>query len=95
MAKILQGKVVSLKSPKTALVEIERSFAHPLYKKRVRRTKKYKAHYEGELTMGQVVEIRPTRPISKEKFYKVNLGENSQVHPEALKLKDPINVKKK
>lgn len=74
MAKILKGKVVSLKSEKTVVIEVERSFAHPLYKKRVKRSSKYKAHYEGkDLKMGDTVEITQTRPISKDKHYKVKV----------------------
>ena len=74
MAKLLKGKVISLKSAKTVLVEVERSYAHPLYKKIVRRTRKFKAHYEGDkLKIGDTVEIIQTRPISKDKHYKVKI----------------------
>lgn len=73
MAKVLQGKVVSTKMLNTVVVEVERAFAHPLYKKTIRKHKRYKAHIdEGtKVAEGDVVEIEETRPISKEKKFKV------------------------
>ena len=73
MAKILQGKVVSTKMAKTVVVEVERAFTHPLYKKTIRSHKKYKAHLEDEMNIveGDVVNIQETRPISKDKKFKV------------------------
>lgn len=72
MAKILKGKVVSTKMQKTIVVEVERVFRHPLYKKVVRRHKKYKAHNEKfDLKIGDVVKIKETRPISKDKHFAV------------------------
>lgn len=70
--KILRGKIVSLKMQKTAVVEVERKIVHPLYKKVLRRSKKYKAD-TGDLTLnvGDVVTIQQTRPISKDKNFKV------------------------
>lgn len=72
MAKIFTGKIVSTKTEKTATVLVERKFRHPLYKKVIRRHKKYKAHYEKEkveLNDGDTVIIKETRPISKEKHF--------------------------
>lgn len=72
MAKILQGKVVSTKMQKTVVVEVERVFKHPLYKKTVFKNKKYKAHNENfDLKNDDIVEIIETRPISKDKRFKV------------------------
>jgi small subunit ribosomal protein S17 len=74
MASILKGKVVALKSLQTAIVEVERYFTHPKYKKRVKRSKRYKVHYEKEqLHLGDTVEITQTKPISKDKHYKIKL----------------------
>lgn len=78
MAKILTGKVVSTKMQKTVIVEIERKMRHPLYKKVITKHKKYKAHYEDEapLMTGDIVSIRETKPISKDKkFIVVSKGE--------------------
>ena len=57
---------------KTAVVAVERQFKHKRYKKIIRRTKKYKAHYEGiSLGIGDLVKIIETVPISKDKHFKV------------------------
>ncbi len=62
------GKVVSDKMDKTIVVEIERKFAHPLYKKMVRKHKKVKAHDENNICkFGDVVAIRESKPFSKTK----------------------------
>lgn len=70
--KALVGKVVSTKMQKTVVVEIETSRAHPLYKKVVKKKKRFKAHNEGlKLKVGDKVKIVQTRPVSKEKHFKV------------------------
>lgn len=70
--KGLIGKIVSVNMQKTAVVEVKKSRPHPLYKKIIRGKKKYKVHYEGlDLKVGDKVEIMPTRPISKEKHFRV------------------------
>lgn len=72
MAKILSGKVVSVKSPKTVTVEVEVSRSHPLYKKIIKKTKKYKVHNEKiEVAIGKKVKIQEVRPISKDKRFKL------------------------
>ena len=72
MAKILLGKVVSQKTPKTLIVEIESRRSHPVYKKMVKKTKRYKVHWEkGEVKIGDWVKIRQTRPLSTEKHFKL------------------------
>lgn len=72
MSKILIGKVVSTKMPKTVTVEVESRQPHPLYKKIVKRVKKYKVHNENlEVQPGDRVRIQETRPISKDKHFKV------------------------
>jgi len=68
--RILQGVVVSDKSDKTIVVKVERRFTHPLLKKTVRRSKKYKAHDEtNQRKVGELVSIEETRPISKDKTW--------------------------
>jgi len=66
------GKVVSDKMQKTVVVAIERFVQHPLYKKGVKHTSKFKAHDENsQAHIGDVVQIMQTRPISKEKCWRV------------------------
>ncbi len=68
----LVGVVVSDKMDKTVVVRVERLMMHPLYKKRIRRSKKYKAHDErNECRVGDVVRIEECRPLSKEKRWRV------------------------
>ena len=70
--RILQGTVVSDKNDKTVVVLVERRFTHPLYKKTVRRTKKYHAHDENnEYKVGDVVRIEECRPLSRKKRWRV------------------------
>lgn len=67
-----QGLVVSAKMDKTITVAVDRQVAHPLYKKVVRRTKKYHAHdAENTCNVGDLVRIRETRPLSKTKCWKL------------------------
>ena len=66
------GKVVSDKMQKTIVVAIERLIQHPLYKKGIKRTIKFKAHDEkNEAHIGDTVKIVQTRPLSKEKCWRV------------------------
>jgi len=68
--RILQGVVVSDKSNKTVTVKVERRYSHPLLQKTVRQSKKYKAHDEhNQFKIGDVVSIRESRPISKDKHW--------------------------
>ena len=70
--KIRTGVVVSAQNDKTVTVLVERQFAHPLYTKQVRKTKKYRAHDEtNEYRTGDVVRIVETRPLSKTKRWRV------------------------
>ena len=70
--KGLVGNVVSTAMHKTAVVEVERRAKHPLYKKTIRRHKKYLAHDEGnECSVGDRVEILPCRPLSARKRFRV------------------------
>ena len=66
------GKVVSDKMDKTVVVAVERLVQHPLYKKAVKKTVKFKAHDENnECQIGDTVKIVETRPISKDKRWRV------------------------
>ena len=68
----LVGKVVSAKNDKTITVLVETYKTHPLYKKRVKYSKKYTAHDEkNEAGVGDTVRIRSTRPLSKTKRYEL------------------------
>lgn len=58
------GKVVSNKMEKTVVVAVETIKAHPIYQKRIKHTKRLKAHTEQELVLGTVVRIEETKPIS-------------------------------
>ena len=70
--RILVGTVTSDKTDKTVPVLVERKVKHPLYGKIIRRSKKYHAHDEAnEYTIGDVVRIEETRPISKTKTWAV------------------------
>lgn len=66
------GKVVSDKMDKTIVVAIEDHVKHPLYKKIVKRTYKLKAHDEqNECTIGDTVKVMETRPLSKDKRWRL------------------------
>lgn len=67
------GTVVSAgKMDKTIVVAIVRNAKHPLYKKVVKKTTKFKAHDENnECGIGDTVEIMETRPLSKDKYYRL------------------------
>ncbi len=69
--KIFQGKVISKNMEKTATVVVERVVAHPLYKKRYKRTKKYHVHDEIGVEIGQTIKFVTSKPYSKTKKWKV------------------------
>ena len=69
--KIFTGKVIGTKMAKTATVEIVRMMAHPIYGKRVKRTKKYQVHDEIGVKVGDSVRFVATAPISKLKRWKI------------------------
>jgi small subunit ribosomal protein S17 len=70
--KIRTGVVVSDKMDKTAVVAVERLVKHPVYKKYIRRTSKFKAHDpQNECQSGDVVKIIETRPLSKTKRWRI------------------------
>jgi len=68
----MQGVVVSDKMDKTIVVMVERKIMHPLYKKFIRRSRKYSAHDEAnDHKIGDIVRIRECRPLSKNKCWEV------------------------
>ena len=76
--RILSGTICKATNKKTVVVEVERTFKHPMYKKYIKRSKKYHAHDETDaLKVGDKVIIEETRPISKLKTWKVITNEKS------------------
>ena len=70
--RILQGVVVSDKQDKTVVVSVERQVMHPVYKKFVKRSKKYAAHDENnQFKVGDQVSIIESKPYSKTKAWTV------------------------
>lgn len=70
--KVLEGIVTSTKMKDTVVVEVTFENPHKLYKKLMKRSKKFKASTDGkEVLLGQRVSIAETRPISKDKYFKV------------------------
>ena len=70
--RIMQGVVVSDKMDKTVVVNVERKFPHPLYKKYIKRSKRYHAHDEKNThKVGDTVSIQECRPLSKTKRWEV------------------------
>lgn len=70
--RVLQGVVISDKSDKTVSVLVERRVMHPLYKKFIKRSKKYHAHDEdNRCKIGDKVRIRECKPISKSKTWEI------------------------
>jgi len=83
------GRVMSNKMDKTLVVAVEISKRHPLYKKIMRRMVKYKAHDKNnECGLGDIVRIVETRPLSKEKRWRVaeiiSRGEVVEVQPKEI-----------
>ena len=70
--RILQGVVVSDKMDKSVVVRVERRVMHPVYKKYIKRSAKYTAHDEhNACKVGDIVQIRKSRPLSKTKTWVV------------------------
>ncbi len=76
--RILQGKVVSAKNDKSVTILVERRFTHPVLKKTIRKSKKYRAHDEANsFKDGDIVRIQECPPRSKSKRWEV-IGQVSQ-----------------
>ena len=70
--KVREGLVVSNKMEKTIVVAVSDKVKHPIYKKTMNKTKKYKVHDENnEAGIGDTVEIEETRPLSKDKYFRL------------------------
>ena len=77
--RTLHGVVVSDKQDKTVIVKVERRYTHPMLKKTVRSSKKYYAHDEkNEFSIGDMVWIEESKPISKLKRWTVVQGEKKK-----------------
>ena len=88
--RVLTGRVVSDKTDKTVTVLVERRVMHPLYKKFIRRSKKYAAHDEANLCKeGDVVSIEECRPISKTKSWLV-VSRNGETVARPAGLEAPV-----
>ena len=87
--KTRAGRIVSNKMDKTVVVAIETSKHHKLYKKTIKRVVKYKAHDENnECRQGDMVRIIETRPLSRQKRWRVaeiiTKGEVAEVQPKEI-----------
>ena len=72
LRKTRTGRVISDKMDKTIVISIETSVKHPLYKKIIKRTSRLKVHDENnECTVGDRVRVMETRPLSKEKRWRL------------------------
>ena len=70
--RILQGQVTSDANDKTVTVSVERRFTHPVLKKTIRKSKKYRAHDpENTFKKGDSIRIRECAPVSKNKRWEV------------------------
>ncbi len=69
--KVRRGVVSSNKMEKTVVVRLDRAYQHPIYGKTVRESNKVKAHDEVGCDIGDTVEIMETKPISREKRWRV------------------------
>ena len=83
--RVLTGRVVSDKMDKTVTVLVERRVMHPLYKKFIRRSKKYAAHDEANLCKeGDLVQIEECPPLSKRKAWLVVARNGAPLAAEAV-----------
>ena len=96
MAKILTGIVVSTGMEKTIVVEVTRHVAHPMYKKLMKRSKKHKADNSAGIAVkvGQTVSIIETKPISKDKHFRLLNPEVSTSNVAAAKEEKVSKVSK-
>lgn len=77
--RVLRGVVTSDKADKTVTVKVERQITHPVYKKIIRRSKKYAAHDEqNKCKIGDTVDIIECKPYSKSKTWEVIYGEEKK-----------------
>jgi len=92
--RILEGKVVSDKQDKTVTVLVESRYIHPIYKKYLKKTKKFSAHDEGNTVKeGDLIRIIECAPISKNKRFTVYTGAEAQAPAKAEEKKAPAKKK--
>ena len=87
--KTMIGRVVSSKMDKTVVVKVETRRRHPLYKKTIRKITNFKAHDENnECGLGDVVRVMETRPLSRDKRWRVveikSKGDVAEVQPKEI-----------
>ncbi|MFQ5443495.1 MAG: 30S ribosomal protein S17 [Nitrospinales bacterium] len=88
VTKTKVGKVVSAKMDKTVVVKVERKFLHSVFKKTVKRIKKFKVHDEkNECNVGDIINICEVRPLSKEKRWRLMRIIKKADLPEQVKAK--------
>lgn len=90
--KIFTGTVISVKNAKTAVVAVTRLVSHPVYQKRVKKTKKFQVHDEAGVSVGQRVDFIASKPFSKTKKWAIYTGSETATKP-AVEEKKP-KVKK-
>ncbi len=91
--RVLTGVIVSDKTDKTVVVNVERKVKHPLYGKIIRRSKKYHAHDEdNSFKAGETVRIEETRPMSKLKTWKVLDKVETSTKPKAASASVPASA---
>jgi small subunit ribosomal protein S17 len=90
--KIFSGKIVSKNMQKTSLVVVERVIVHPVYKKRVRLSKRYHVHDETDSVPGQIIKFAACKPYSRTKKWKIvevekaaKAEKTEKVKPDAVK----------
>ena len=69
--KILTGVVISAKMEKSATVRVDRMWRHPIYKKMIKRSKKFLVHAEKQVKAGQIVKITEIKPMSRRKRWRI------------------------
>jgi small subunit ribosomal protein S17 len=93
--KVMQGTVVSAKTAKTATVVVTRQWQHPVYKKYVKRTKKYACHIDKiEVKEGDIVTITECKPISKTKNFVIT-AKSESTKPVLVKEDTKVRAEKK
>lgn len=69
--KIFVGKVIAVKNAKTATIAVSRTVTHPVYKKKLKKEKKYQVHDEVGVKVGEVVKFTASKPYSKTKKWRI------------------------
>jgi small subunit ribosomal protein S17 len=93
--KVFTGEVISKKMDKTATVVVERVMVHPVYKKRIKRVKKYHIHDTLGSEVGQTVKFVASKPYSKLKKWKIIeiLNKSTASRNRKSKKKTVVNIK--